>query len=43
MSNTPKVAAMNVKSEGDILHWIITKTDGSTSVIDVDRRNSNKY
>ena len=28
---------------GDILHWIITKTDGSTSVIDVDRRNSNKY
>ena len=30
---------MNVKSEGDILHWIITKTDGSTSVIDVDRRN----
>ena len=26
---------MNVKSEGDILHWIITKTDGSTSVIDV--------
>ena len=22
---------MNVKSEGDILHWIITKTDGSTS------------
>lgn len=34
---------MNVKSEGDILHWIITKTDGSTSVIDVDRRNSNKY
>ena len=23
--------------------WIITKTDGSTSVIDVDRRNSNKY
>ena len=30
-------------SEGDILHWIITKTDGSTSVIDVDRRNSNKY
>ena len=34
---------MNVKSEADILHWIITKTDGSTSVIDVDRRNSNKY
>ena len=33
---------MNVKSEGDILHWIITKTDGSTSVIDVNRRNSNK-
>ena len=34
---------MNVKSEVDILHWIITKTDGSTFVIDVDRRNSNKY
>jgi adenylylsulfate reductase subunit B len=36
-------STMHVETEGDILHWKIDKTDGSTVTIDVDRRNSNKY
>ena len=36
-------SVMNVRSEGDILHWNIRKPDGREVVIDVDRRNSNQY
>lgn len=36
-------STMNVRREGDILHWNIQKYDGETVVIDVDRRNSNNY
>lgn len=36
-------SVMTVKPEGDILHWIINKKDGSMTTIDVDRRSSNKY
>lgn len=36
-------SVMNVTSDEDILHWNITKQDGTTITIDVDRRNSNKY
>lgn len=36
-------SVMNVTSEGDILHWNIHKTDGSTQTIDIDRRNANQY
>lgn len=36
-------SVMNVRREGDILHWNIHKYDGNTVVIDVDRRNSNNY
>lgn len=35
--------SMNVSCEGDILRWKITKPDGSVRVIDVNRKNSNKY
>lgn len=36
-------SGMNVRTEGDILHWNITRGDGRELVIDVDRRNSNQY
>ena len=36
-------SVMNVRTEGDILHWNITSGDGRELVIDVDRRNSNQY
>ncbi len=36
-------STMHVEQEGQILHWKIAKTDGTTTVIDVDRRNSNAY
>lgn len=36
-------SVMNVTTDGCILHWNITKQDGTTTVLDVDRRNSNKY
>lgn len=36
-------SVMNVETEGDILHWKILKRDGSKTIIDVDRRSSNKY
>ena len=34
---------MTVEREGDILHWKIRKADGTQKIIDIDRRNSNKY
>ncbi|WP_099467708.1 indolepyruvate ferredoxin oxidoreductase subunit alpha [Konateibacter massiliensis] len=34
---------MNVSYEGDILHWNITKSDGTKKVIDVNSKDSNKY
>ena len=34
---------LNVTQKGDLLNWIITRSDGSELVISVDRRNSNKY
>lgn len=34
---------MNVDSDGDILHWKIKRQDGTITMIDVDRRNSNQY
>lgn len=36
-------STMHVIREGDILHWEIQKYDGTKSIIDVDRKNSNKY
>lgn len=36
-------STMNVTSDGDILHWNITKQDQSKVTIDVDRTDSNKY
>ena len=36
-------SVMNVKSEGNILHWNIQKPDGEEITIDVNRNNSNKY
>lgn len=36
-------STMTVTSEGEIKHWNIRKSDGTTTVIDVDGRDSNKY
>lgn len=38
-----KGSTMHVSSEGDILRWEIQKIDGTKKVIDVDRKNANKY
>ena len=34
---------MHTEKDGDILRWVIEKPDGSTAVINVDTRESNKY
>ena len=34
---------MHVTGDDTILHWHIRKTDGTESVIDLDRRNANNY
>lgn len=34
---------LHTEKDGDILRWVIEKPDGSTAVIDVDTRESNKY
>jgi adenylylsulfate reductase subunit B len=36
-------SVMNVETDGNILHWHITKKDGTGIGIDVNRRNSNQY
>lgn len=36
-------STMNVTAEGDILHWNISKWDGTQTIIDVDRKNANQY
>lgn len=34
---------LQVKKEGNLLHWIFEKQDGKTQVITVDSRSANKY
>lgn len=34
---------LTTKIEGDIVHWQIEKSDGDIYVIDVNRKDSNKY
>ena len=34
---------MHTQSDGDVLRWIIEKSDGQISEIVVDRKESNKY
>ena len=34
---------LHTEKDGDILRWVIEKPDGSTAVINVDTRESNKY
>ena len=34
---------LHTEKDGDILRWVIEKPGGSTAVIDVDTRESNKY
>lgn len=36
-------STMNVSYEGDVLHWNITKSDGTVKIIDVNSKDSNKY
>lgn len=36
-------STMNVTYEGDILHWNISKSDGTRSVINVNSKDSNQY
>jgi adenylylsulfate reductase subunit B len=32
-----------VAGEGDVLHWQVRRPDGTTQVVDIDRKNANKY
>lgn len=34
---------LSVTTQGDIVHWNIEKTDGTTETIDINRKESNKY
>ena len=34
---------MHVEGKGDILNWQITKPDGETKIITINRKDSNKY
>ena len=36
-------STMHVDNKGDILSWIIEKPDGTTKIIDINRKDSNKY
>ena len=36
-------STMVTKEKGDILSWIIEKRDGTTQVIDINRKDANKY
>lgn len=36
-------STMNVKKEGEILHWIITRQNGEIMTIDINQKDSNKY
>ena len=36
-------STMVTKEKGDILSWIIEKRDGTTQVIDIIRKDANKY
>lgn len=36
-------SVMNVTAQGDVLHWKIEKQDGTVTIIDVNRKNANKY
>ena len=36
-------SSLNVKKDGDILHWNIEKFDGTKITVDVNSKNSNKY
>lgn len=36
-------STMNVACEGDMIHWKIRRQDGTIKVIDINRKNSNKY
>jgi adenylylsulfate reductase subunit B len=34
---------MSVSTQGDLLHWQIEKTDGTTETIIINKKDSNKY
>jgi adenylylsulfate reductase subunit B len=34
---------MSVRTQGDLLHWQIEKTDGTTETIIINKKDSNKY
>ena len=36
-------STMNVSIEGEILHWVVKKGDGTVIKIDVNSKDSNKY
>lgn len=36
-------STMTVENKGDILQWNIQKYDGTTEVIEINRKNANKY
>lgn len=36
-------SVMNVTPDGDILRWKIKSKDGTATIIDLDRKDSNKY
>ena len=36
-------STLPVKSKGDIREWCVTSPDGSVQVIEVDKKDANKY
>lgn len=38
-----KGSVMSVKQEADILQWTVEKADGTTEVIEINRKDANKY
>lgn len=36
-------STLTVKEDGDIIHWQVKKFDGEIYIIDINRKDSNKY
>ena len=36
-------STLTVKEDGDIVHWQVKKPDGEIYIIDINRKDSNKY
>lgn len=36
-------STLSVTGKGDMMHWHILRNDGTEQIIDIDKKNSNKY